>query len=151
MRMLRALALICVAGWLGIMAFFSLGVAPLVFRAIDRAPAGQAVVAVLPSYFAWGTALCAIALVASVLQAASGREGRLRPLIGGALCGVMLGLLAWSSSVVAPRAEAAWRARDDTAFTRAHGAVVQLNVSTMAAAATFLCIEVLSLPSRRRR
>ena len=151
MRVLRAFALICVAGWLGIMAFFSLGVAPLVFRAIDRAVAGQAVVAVLPSYYTWGLALCGIALVANVLQVASGGAGRLRPLAGASLCGVMLGLLVWSSSVVAPRAEAAWRARDDAAFAQSHRALVQLNVATMAAGAAFLCLEVLSLPSRRGR
>ena len=38
---LRALALACVAGWVGIAAFFSLTVAPLVFRTIDRAAAGR--------------------------------------------------------------------------------------------------------------
>lgn len=150
MRILRALALVCVAGWLGIMAFFSLGAVPLVLRAIDRASAGQAVVAVLPSYSTWGVVLCAIALVASVLQAASGAEGRLRPLVGAALCGVTLGLLVWSSTVVTPHAVAAWRARDDKAFAQSHRALVRLNVTTMAAGAAFLLIEVLSLPSRRR-
>ncbi len=102
MRVLRALAVIAVAGWLGIMAFFSFGVAPLVFRTIDRAAAGEAVAAVLPGYYAWGITLCAIALAAAVIQVVSGADGRLRPLASAALCGVMLGLLVWASTVVSP-------------------------------------------------
>src|SRR2546422_4357000 len=87
MRILRSLAVVAIAGWLGIMAFFSFGVAPLVFRTIDRAVAGQAVAAVLPRYYDWGLVLCGMAVVACVVQVLSGREGRARPLIGGALCG----------------------------------------------------------------
>jgi hypothetical protein len=148
-RILRAAAVIAVAGWLGVMAFFSFGVAPLVFATIDRALAGQAVAAVLPRYYAWGMALCAVALAASVIQVVSGKDGRLRPLAGAALCGAMLGLLVWASTVVLPRAEAARRARDDAAFARAHRAAVQLNGATMAAGAALLALEALS-PSRRR-
>ena len=48
MTLLRALAVVSVAAWLGIMAFFSFEVAPVVFKTIDRAIAGQAVAAVLP-------------------------------------------------------------------------------------------------------
>lgn len=151
MRVLRALALIAVAGWLGVMAFFSLGAPPLVVRAIDRVSAGQVLVALLPAYYMWGVVLCAIALVASVLQVASGRDGRLRPLAGAALCAVMLGLLVWASTFVVPRVVAAWRARDDKAFVQSHRALVRLNVATMTAGAVFLCLEVLSLPSRRGR
>lgn len=151
MRVLRALAVIAVAGWLGIMAFVALTGVPLLVRAMDRVTAGQVVLAVLPSYYTWGAVLCVAALIASVLQVASGKEGRLRPLVGGALCGVMLGLLVWSSTVVAPRAEAAWRARDDPAFVSAHRALVRLNVVTMAAGAAFLCLEMFTLPSRRGR
>ena len=149
MRALRALAVIAVAGWLGIMAFFSFGVAPLVFRTIDRAAAGQAVAAVLPGYYAWGIALCAIALAAAVIQVVAGTDGRLRPLASAALCGVMLGLLTWASSAVLPRAEGARRARDDDAFARAHRAAVQLNGATMIAGAALLVLETLS-PARRR-
>jgi hypothetical protein len=46
---------------------------------------------------------------------------------------------------------AAWRARDDKAFVQSHRALVRLNVATMTAGAAFLCLEVLSLPSRRGR
>src|SRR5262245_45386450 len=107
--LLRALAVVCVAGWLGIMAFFSFEVAPVVFRTIDRTIAGQAVAAVIPRYYGWGLALSAIALVASVIQVVSGRAGRIRPLIGAALCGLMVTMLVLASTVIAPRAETARR------------------------------------------
>ena len=151
MRILRSLALICVAGWLGIMAFFSFGVAPLAFRTIDRAVAGQAVAAMLPLYYGWGLTLCGIALAVSVIQALSGGHGRLRPLASAALCGVMLWLLVWASTVVLPRAEAGRRARDERAFARAHRASVQLNGATMLAGAALLVVEALSRSRPRDR
>jgi hypothetical protein len=147
MSFLRTLAVVCVAGWLGIMAFFSFEVAPIVFRTIDRAIAGQAVTAVLPRYYGWGLTLSAIALVASAIQVMSGREGRLRPLIGAALCGVMVTMLVVASAVLMPRAETARRTRDDPVFARAHRASIQVNLVTLGAGAAFLMLEVLS---RRR-
>src|SRR5881296_3423280 len=80
MEILRALVLVCVAGWLAISAFFSFAVAPLAFRVIDRAVAGQLVAAVLPRYYDWGVVLCAIALTASAVPAVSGRRPRGRAL-----------------------------------------------------------------------
>src|SRR5256885_14965299 len=74
MRILRSLAVVAIAGWLGIMAFFSFGVAPLVFRTIDRAVAGHAVAAVLPRYYDWGLVLCGMAVVACEIGRASCRE-----------------------------------------------------------------------------
>src|SRR3989442_1655333 len=59
MGVVRSLAVIAVAGWLGIMAFVSFGVAPRIFRALDRAVAGEAVAAILPRYYDWGLVLCA--------------------------------------------------------------------------------------------
>src|SRR5947209_13134728 len=149
MTILRSLAVVAIAGWLGIMAFFSFGVAPLVFRTIDRAVAGQAVAAILPRYYDWGLVLCGIAVVACVVQVLSGREGRARPLIGGALCGEMCGLLVWAATVAMPRAEAARRSGDDTAFARAHRSAVQLNTAAMLTGAAFLVLEALSRPARR--
>jgi len=149
MRILRSLAVVAIASWLGIMAFFSFGVAPLVFRTIDRAIAGQAVAAVLPRYYDWGLVLCGAAAVACVVQVLSGREGRLRPLVGGALCGAICGLLVWAATVVMPRAEAARRVGDETAFARAHRAAVQLNGAAMLTGAVFLLLEALSRPARR--
>src|SRR6266850_3761422 len=124
MNLLRTLAVVCVAGWLGIMAFFSFAVAPLVFRAIDRAVAGQAVAAVLPRYYTWGLVLTAIAVAASLIQLIASEEGRRRPLIATALGGAMVATLLWASVVLLPRAEEARRARDDIAFAEAHRASV---------------------------
>src|SRR2546425_546581 len=107
MGVVRSLAVIAVAGWLGIMAFVSFGVAPRIFRTLDRAVAGEAVAAILPRYYDWGLVLCGVALAGCVFQVLAGREGWLRPLIGAALCGLMCGLVVWASTVALPRAEAA--------------------------------------------
>jgi Domain of unknown function (DUF4149) len=151
MDMLRVLLMVCVAGWLAISTFFSFAVAPLAFRVIDRGAAGQLVSAVLPRYYDWGVVLCAVALTASAVLAASGRLPRLRALAGVVLCAVMVASLLWASSVVLPRAESARRARDDTAFAREHRSSVQLNGLTMLAGAAVLLLEGLSRPARRDR
>ncbi len=151
MDILRTLAAVCVAGWLAISAFFSFAVAPLAFRTIDRAVAGQLVSAVLPRYYDWGVVLCAIALTASAVRAVSGGKPRWRALAGVALCGAMLSLLLWASIVVLPRAESARHARDDSAFALAHRASVQLNGLTMLAGAAVLLLETFSRSARRNR
>jgi hypothetical protein len=149
MDILRVLVVICIASWLAISTFFSFAVAPLAFRVIDRGVAGQLVSAVLPRYYDWGIALCAIALTASAVV--SGMRPRGRALAGVALCGTMLGLLLWASIVVLPRAESARRTRDDAAFALAHRSSVQLNGLTMLAGAAVLLLEALSRPARRDR
>jgi hypothetical protein len=141
---LRTVAVICVAAWLGIMAFFSFEVAPIVFRTIDRAVAGQAVTAVLPRYYQWGLILTALALVASAIEALRPTAERSRPLLGAALCGIMLATLVWASAILMPRAEQARRMRDDTTFSRAHRAAVQANVLALAAGAAFLILDGVS-------
>ena len=151
MEILRTLVLVCIGGWLAISAFFSFAVAPLAFRVIDRAVAGQLVAAVLPRYYDWGVVLCAIALTASAVLTGLGMRPRGRALAGVALCGTMLGLLLWASIVVLPRAESARHARDDSAFALAHRASVQLNGLTMLAGAAVLLLEALSRPARRDR
>jgi Domain of unknown function (DUF4149) len=149
MDILRVLVVVCVAGWLAISTFFSFAVAPLAFRVIDRGVAGQLVSAVLPRYYDWGIALCAIALTASAVVSVMRPRGR--ALAGVALCGTMLGLLLWASIVVLPRAESARRTRDDAAFALAHRSSVQLNGLTMLAGAAVLLLEALSRPARRDR
>jgi hypothetical protein len=147
MTLLRALAVVAIAAWLGIMTFFSFEVAPVVFKTIDRAIAGQAVTAVLPRYYWWGLALSGFALVASALQAISGKSGRLRPLLGTALAALMVTMLIWASAVLMPRAETARRTRDDAVFARTHRASIQVNLVTLGAGIAFLILEGVS---RRR-
>ena len=151
MDILRTLVLICIAGWLAISTFFSFAVAPLAFRVIDRAVAGQLVAAVLPRYYDWGVVLCVIALTASAVQAVSGRRPRGSALAGGGLCALMFGLLLWASIVVLPRAAPTRRARDDSAFALAHRASVQLNGLTLLAGAAVLLLETFSRSPRRDR
>jgi Domain of unknown function (DUF4149) len=147
MKLLRTLAVLAIAAWLGIMAFFSFEVAPVVFKTIDRAIAGQAVTAVLPRYYRWGLALSGVALVASILQTIAGRSGRLRPLLGTAFTAVMVMMLIWAAAVLMPRAETARRARDDAVFARTHRASIQVNLVTLGAGVAFLILEGVS---RRR-
>jgi len=147
MTLFRTLAVVAVAAWLGIMAFFSFEVAPVVFKTIDRAIAGQAVTAVLPRYYRWGLALSGFALVVSILQMISGKAGRLRPLLGTALAALMVTMLIWASAVLMPRAEAARRTGDDTVFARTHRVSIQVNLVTLGAGVAFLVLEGVS---RRR-
>src|SRR5438128_11601407 len=60
MGVVRSLAVIAIAGWLGIMASVSFGGAPRVFRAPHRALAGEAVASVLPRYLPRALALCGV-------------------------------------------------------------------------------------------
>jgi len=123
----RALGLACVAGWLGIQAFVSFGVAPVVFRVIDRAAAGDAVSAVLPRYYLCGAMLTALALVSYLLALSRGND-RLAD-------GVVVGL-------VLPQAEAARRTRSDTAFVHAHRRAVELNGLTLLAGAMIVVLGI---------
>lgn len=151
MTVLRTLAVACVGGWLGIMAFFSFAVAPLAFRVIARDAAGQVVAAALPRYYAWGAALCGIALAALLALALLTPRRRWRRAAGAALCAVMIALCGWAWANVLPRAEAARRARDDTAFAATHRQAVRLNLLTMLAGAGVLCLEGLRRNGRRAR
>ena len=148
---LRSLALACIAAWLGIGAFFSLIVAPLVFRTVDRAPAGQAVSAVLPHYYAWGVVLVAVALVSYVVLGLRRDGGRWGHVVAAALCGTVLAGLLWAWLIVLPQAESARRSRADIAFARAHRRAVQLNGLCLAAGAAVLVLEVLRRGPRRSR
>jgi Mn2+/Fe2+ NRAMP family transporter len=148
---LRALALACVAAWVGVVAFFSFVVAPLVFRTVDRVAAGLAVSAVLPHYYRWGVVLTAVALVAYLVAAARETGGRLTAGVAAALCAVMVVTLAWAWLVVLPSAEAARRAGGDTAFADAHRLALQLNALMLGAGVGVLALELLRRDRRRDR
>jgi flagellar motor component MotA len=148
---LRTLALACVAAWIGIAAFFSFVVAPLVFQTVDRTAASVAVSAVLPRYYVWGVVLASVALVTYVALAIHRDGGRLGHVVAAALCATMLAGLGGAWLVVLPRAEAARRARADTAFARAHRSAIQLNGLTLAAGAALLVLETFRRGPRRSR
>ncbi len=149
--MIRALALACVAAWVGIVAFFSFVVAPLVFRTVDRAAAGLAVSAVLPLYYRWGVVLTTVALVGYLVAAAREAGRRLTAGVAAALCAAMVATLMWAWLVVLPSAEAARQAGSDTAFAHAHRLAVQLNGFTLVAGVAVLALEALRRDRRRDR
>jgi hypothetical protein len=147
---LRIVAIAGVAAWTGIAAFFSLVVAPLVFRTVDRTAAGQAVSAVLPGYYGWGVVLTLIGLAAYAVLTVRG-PGRVAAALGAVLCVVMVATLLWAWLVVLPRAEAARQARRDAAFVEAHRTAVNLNGLTLAAGALVVVLEILRGSPRRSR
>jgi hypothetical protein len=149
--MLRTLALACVAAWVGIAAFFSFAVAPLVFRTVDRDAAGHAVSAVLPHYYLWGVGLAAVALAAYLALAVRGDGGRLGPSVAALLCAGMLAGLLWAWLIVLPGAEAARRTRGDAAFAQAHRQAIQLNGLTLAAGWAVVVLEAFRRGPRRSR
>ena len=66
-------------------------------------------------------------------------------------CALPICLLLWAAIVVLPRAEAARRARDDSAFALAHRTSLQLNGLTLLAGAATLLLETFRRPARRDR
>ncbi|OLE36441.1 MAG: hypothetical protein AUG00_10630 [Candidatus Rokubacteria bacterium 13_1_20CM_2_70_7] len=149
MRALRTLAVACVAAWLGVMAFFSLAAAPLLFRTIERASAGQVVAALLPHYYRWGITLCVPALVALLTLTLGTRAGRTRHLAGAVLAGAMVALLSWALTVTLPAAEGASRAGDTERFTAAHRSAMRLNLLTMLCGAGLVALEAFTGAGRR--
>jgi hypothetical protein len=149
MNALRTLAVACTAAWLGVMAFFSFVAAPGVFRALDRAAAGQAVSALLPAYYRWGIVLSAVTVAALLMVAAWSRAGRRRHLASAVLGSLMVVGLAWALTATLPEAEAARRARDDQRFARAHGAAMRLNGLVMLCAVGVLALQALTPTGRR--
>lgn len=148
---LRTLALAAISAWIGITAFFSFVMAPLVFRTVDRTVAGQAVAAVLPRYYLWGVVLTSLALLAYLVLAVRGGGARLGHAVAALLAAVMLSGLLWAWLVVLPRAEAARRARRDTPFADAHRQAVHLNGLTLAAGVAVLVLEAFRRGPRRGR
>src|SRR5262245_2280246 len=127
MNALRALALVCMGCWVGILAFFSFAAAPRLFRTLERRDAGELVAALLPSYYQWGIALSGLAVGALVVLAARAGAGRRRHLAGAALGALMVGCLVWGLGVGLPEANRARSAGDDTAFAVAHRRAVQVH------------------------
>jgi hypothetical protein len=142
MRALTVIAVACAGAWLGIMSFFSFAVAPTLFRVVERTAAGEAVAVVLPRYYTAGLALGAVALLALLLRLACAPRGSRRAgLVSCGVAAVLVAVLAWSLVALLPAAEAARRARDDTAFAAAHRRAVSANVVAMVCTLGLLVVE----------
>jgi hypothetical protein len=148
MTPLAVLTVGALSAWLGIMGFFSLVAAPVLFRTMERSVAGAAAAAVLPGYYACGILLGALALLGLLPRVVGRGPRRWWHVLATALTAVMLGLVVWSLVVVLPAAESARRAGDSTRFALAHRRAVGLNGLTMLCAALVVALEVISL--RRR-
>jgi hypothetical protein len=148
MNALRALALVCMACWVGILAFFSFAAAPRLFQALERRQAGELVAALLPSYYQWGIALSGLAVGALVVLAARASAGRRRHLAGAALGAVMVACLAWGLGLGLPEANRARQAGDDTAFAVAHRRAVQLNGLVLLCGVVVIALETFTPVAR---
>ena len=142
MRALTVIAVACVGAWLGIVCFFSFAVAPTLFRMVERTTAGEAVAVVLPRYYTSGLVLSAVALVALLLRLARESGGaRGAGVVSCVVAAILVGVLAWSLWALLPGAEAARRARDDTAFAASHRRAVSLNLAAMVCCVALLGVE----------
>jgi uncharacterized membrane protein len=59
-----AVYLLALAAWVGSIAFFSFGVAPIIFKVLEKEQAARFVRALFPRYYAWGAIAGALALPA---------------------------------------------------------------------------------------
>lgn len=144
MRALTVIAVACVGAWLGIVSFFSFAVAPTLFRIVEGTAAGEAVAVVLPRYYTAGLVLGGVALLALLLRLARQPGGARRAgLVSCLLAAILVAVLAWSLFALLPRAEAARRARDDTAFAASHRQAVSLNLAAMVCSLAVLVAEAL--------
>jgi hypothetical protein len=147
MTALRLVTVVALSAWLGIMAFFSLIAAPVLFRTLERGAAGAAASAVLPGYYAAGAVLCAVVLLALVLRTTIRGPRSGWDVAAVVLTATMLGLVLWSLVVVLPAAEAARGAADSTRFANVHRRAVSLNTLTMLCGALVLALQCVT---RRR-
>lgn len=66
LAILDSVYLFALAAWVGSIAFFSFGVAPVIFRVLGAEAGGRFVRALFPRYYAWGVVCGAVALPALV-------------------------------------------------------------------------------------
>lgn len=139
---MRMLALASLSGWLGLMGFFALAVAPATFAVLPREEAGRVVGAVFPRYYAVGVILGTVSL-AALASAAAGRTWRGADWAVAGLLAVMLGVTLYAWLAVLPAAHAAREAMrqpgpaaaEALAFGRLHRLSTVLNGVAMLAGA----------------
>jgi len=139
----KLLTIVSISIWLGAMAFFSAFVAPAAFSVLDRESAGRLVSTVFPRYYLFGIVLGSLALVGVVGRSLKGGDiawGQLALLI------LMLGMSVFALLVLVPQLHALRQSMPgpSLAFARLHRLSVALNLATMLAGLTLVCVEGLS-------
>ncbi len=71
LRLFDAIYVVMLSGWIGAIAFFSFGVAPLIFRVLEPAQAGLFVRSLFPRYYAWVASCAGLAATALLCGALS--------------------------------------------------------------------------------
>ncbi len=129
-----ALYLLALAAWVGAIAFFSFGVAPIIFRVLGKESAAIFVRALFPRYYVWGATAAAVALPALVCGAMTTPEMRgpkigiqAMFLLGGAL------IMLYCGNSLTPAINAARDGGPETAgrFDALHKRSVRLNALSL--------------------
>lgn len=133
--------LVAMSAWIGAILFLSFGVAPIVFRTLDKEAASRFLRAVFPLYHSWGATAAIVAAGALVCRALSFEDLR------GPAVGVQAAILVaaalvqlYSGQSLTPRINAARDAGEPEAakFRALHKRSVALNGLTLALALTIL-------------
>lgn len=144
MNFLKLLTIVSVSLWLGAIVFFSAFVAPTAFSVLGRESAGRLVSAVFPRYYLFGIVLGFLALVGVVARLLLGRGFAWESLV---LLLLMLGMNAFALLVLLPKLQALRPAIPGASadFARLHLLSVALNLTTMLAGLTLVCVEGLRI------
>lgn len=146
----NAVHLLALVVWVGAVVFFSLVVAPALFRTLGPAEAGRAVAAIFPTYYAIGTVCGVLLLGVNAWRLGRGAGGRVeRRLLW--VVGVMLACNLYAAHVVQPRVaalkehmrgegEAALAARME--FRSAHGVSMGLNAAVLLGGIALVALSV---------
>lgn len=121
---------IALGAWLGTLAFFTFGVVPIIFKALDGPNAARFVRAIFPVYYNWGVGCTTVALPALVCRALSFPEFRGWAL--GVQAAILLACLLaqlYCGQSLTPAINAARDAgpEQDAAFRRLHSRSVAIN------------------------
>ncbi|MBW6519678.1 MAG: DUF4149 domain-containing protein [Desulfoarculaceae bacterium] len=98
MRIAKIIYHLAITFWLGGAALFTFVLTPIIFKSYGRDMAGGIVGVLFPSYFQWGLACGAVALICLLLT-----RGR-RAIVPGAILGVMLAITAAQAFIIEPKA-----------------------------------------------
>jgi hypothetical protein len=132
MTALRVLYLLSLTVWIGSLVFFSLFVAPALFRTLPREEAGRAVAAIFPAYYAVGWGAGGLALAATLAGAAAAGLWTSAVRWRAGLLALMLAISLYAGLVVRHQVRAAKAAGDEAGLARSHKISVLLNLAVIA-------------------